>query len=521
MTSSLPSQLLDSIKRPSSTWWLLLLSCGLILPVLALFVLPTMGFHTGVSLVEKFLPLLPILLIGLFVFLKFLDFILKTGPAPIALYMLVAWYAANFLNSQLITYTGINTRFRTLHIALFLVPLGVFLWKMRKSLLREYPFMKGFLAFMALVITYFVFFNSNAQLGIVEAGTWADGNVAIKKMIGHFYNMTMIVMAAGAFWLARRPADLFDLLNKGFLWVTSICSLVCVAGYPLHFQVMKVDGFLRSVGFLGHPNAFAHRMGIIMLYSIGLLFYYQLNTQRPFPRWLIYASLGANLLGLLVALSKGAIAGVLLCTLILVATNSTSLKQLQKTVFQGGLALGVLGIVGLGAFGLVSEQSFIEIIQKRLEDTGSMDWRELTWGGLMSTMTWKTWVVGEGHTAANAMLYQLSYSEKDINPVILIHNAYLEYIYDYGVLGYTIFLPVIMLVIRFVKGLFVQVNPMIRPLIATGLALSTYYLIAAGVDEFTYMFDAVVLFWGLTTVLVSSFFWHKHQPEAFEGVTHE
>ena len=151
--------------------------------------------------------------------------------------------------------------------------------------MRELPHFNYYLGFLLWVFGYFLFNNQN--MPSVGPNTDADSSIALTQFSSFIYCFIGIGLAGVTMFQHPSPRTCFDRLNKTLLWVTAAESLVTILCYPLNLLSMQVDGFHRAAGLFTHPNPFAHHMGILLIYELGLFCYYQGPARSRLPGWLI------------------------------------------------------------------------------------------------------------------------------------------------------------------------------------------------------------------------------------------
>ena len=156
-------------------------------------------------------------------------------------------------------------------------------------------------------------------------------------------------------------------------------------------------------------------------------------------------SLALSLVAFLLALSKTALAIFAGCALLVLALNFST-PTVRRTVIKTLVALIIMIPVGLLIFQTVADRSFFEILQARAEEQTSLNWRTEIWQHLLADIHGSAILFGHGFTAANVLIYQMSFNDKtNATPLILSHNGYIGLMYDFGILGYLLFVSAISL----------------------------------------------------------------------------
>ncbi len=498
VTAIKPIQLLSPQQCP----WVLVILLGVLLPVICYCLLPSLGvevFQENLTLNHFALVLSAI--IGCLLYVRYFQIVL-TCPEILMFAVLVAWPLIECGNQYLMQLAGINIHFRLFVTLLLVLPACCYFILSSKVLVRVLPYLNMYLVFYACLFAYTLFYNAHAvDPRWAQEGSWSGGGIDTVQATAYLNCLVSMVVCAVAILRHPNVTHLFDRFNRLFLVVTALTSLVAIVGYPFGFLSMMLDGFNRSFGIFTQPNPFAHHLGIVLLYSLGLYCYYQGSRRIRIPTWLIVCSLVLNLLAFLLALSKTAIALLLGCGFLLFALNLSS-PAVRRVFVRLVLALLVMVPVGLVLFQIITERSFLELIQARLEQKESMNWRLQIWQDLLGSIDPINTLFGHGFTSANTLVYQMSYNDrKNAQPLMLVHNGYIALFYDMGVLGLTLFISAFMLMGQALKRYWEAAYQQSRPLLTTVIVLTIYFLVACGFDEMTYMFDAPIQFWCLSTIL--------------------
>ncbi|WP_373531582.1 O-antigen ligase family protein [Vampirovibrio sp.] len=475
---------------------------GLVLPLLIYLVLPVLGVSgLADALGYKRLILLAGAGIGAIVYWQYWRFVIPR-PQVLLGFVLLAWPVVAFLNAMLLE-LGINLRLTPLLLLTLMLPM---LWVSAKNyalIFSQLPWLKYYLIFFSWLTLYFIFYNAHATDPQLSGGDNAlsDGAVSTVQLISYLYCLLSITVSAVAILKARNFRGLFDFLNQALLWVSGLEALFTIIGFPFKLTSLMLDGFDRAIGIFSHPNPFAHHMGIVMIYLLGLYCYYQGERKQRMPAWLIWGSIGFNFLAFMLGLSKTALGTFALCALTLFLMN------LAVPAVRRGFAKILIGLVvvlplGLLAFQLLSGKNFFGMLDSRMNETESFDWRTMIWEDLMSQIHWGSVWLGHGFTAANQMVFNLTFNDaKNANPLMMVHNAYIALLYDLGLMGYFMFVAAISLALQSLRGWMSAIRPALRTEHSIIIALTLYFLLVCGFDEMSYMFDAPQLYWLLVSLL--------------------
>ncbi len=422
-------------------------------------------------------------------------------PQWLIYFILMGWALVNYGNDFLLQ-SGVNIHLRPMIImALGLPGLWVALCH-GKTVLAQVPHFRYYLVFFIWLMLYFFFYNAHAQdPTLISVGSHFEGSVGVIQATAYFYCTMAIAVAAAAVIRHPNAGQYFDGLNKALLIVSSLIAIYTIIGYPTLLTSVWLDGFQRANGIYTHPNPFAHHMGLLLVYLLGMFLYYQDENKSRMPGWLMIGGFVINMGAFLLGMSKTAIGVFVLSAVVLLLLNLSS-PIVRKHIVKVVVSLVVLVPIGLWLYGAIADESFFSIFQRRMDVKDSFVWRLESWDFLVSGFHGWWLVLGHGFTAANAWMFQLTYdTENNIKPLMMVHNGYIALLYDLGLMGLVFFVAVLSNAWRSFCEIFRPGRIAVRPLLATVVALSVYFLITCGFDEMTYMFDAPLTFWILTTTL--------------------
>lgn len=480
----------------------LLAALGLGLPLIVYLLLPALGVGVFAKLLNlKKLILLAGGLIGAVLYWQYWRFI-TLRPQLLVGFVLLAWPLVAFINTHLLE-AGLNLHLRPLLILAVMFPMVWVSCKNYQLLWQNVPWMKYYLAFFGWLALYFVFYNANATDPRLSGGKSAlsEGSVSMVQLTAYLYCLLSMATAAITLLKARNFRGLFDFMNQALLWVSGLEAIITILGFPFKLTSMELDGFVRAIGIFTHPNPFAHHMGIIMVYLLGLYCYYQGERQGRIPGWLLWGGIGLNFVAFLLGLSKTALGVFAICALILFLMN-LAVPAVRRGFIKILISLTVLVPIGLMAFQLLSGKNFLTLLESRIEGTQSLNWRTMIWQALMAKMEAGTWFFGHGFTAANQAVFNATFNNaKNANPLMMVHNAYIALLYDLGIMGYLMFATTLALIVQSLKSWIHAIRPAFRTEHSIIIALTVYFLFVCGFDEMSYMFDAPQLYWTLAAIL--------------------
>jgi len=437
--------------------------------------------------------------IGCIAYFTYLRFIFKR-PQWLVYFILFAWPLLEYANLCLFTYGGINAHWRLFMIALFVIPAVSVLVMNLKVLWRSIPSFKYCLLFCAWLMGYFVFYNNHTVDNRQIMNSWTD-SMDVAMVVAYVSLLLAMASAATAVLKHPEPHKFFDGLNKALLVFSSGVALISIIGYPLGFWTLEVEGFTRSTGLYSHPNPFAHHQGMLLLYLLGLLGYYHAEKKGRISMGLLYSAFFLNGVALALALSKTALAVFTVCVVLWLALNITSPKVRKACILFLPLVVVAIGL-SLWGFQALTDKNFLDVLEARVDQTQSLSWRELVWKGLLDNMSWMSMGLGHGFTSANEWVLQLTYNNRlNSKPLILVHNGYINLVYDLGVMGLLLFGSAITFAGKGFLRVWQAHNEQERFVFSTIVVMAIYFLAVSYFDEMAYMFDAPMVFFALATIL--------------------
>jgi hypothetical protein len=480
----------------------------LIIPVLIYVILPQFGFNAFAEMLGlKLMLAAGGLFIGGITYWAYLKFVLSRPHLPL-FFIVLAWPIVAWLNGLLMD-LGLNLHLRPLLILSLAIPAVCMLWRERQLVWQALPSFRVYGLFMLWLTLYAFIYNANAVDPRLSGGDEAmsEGSVSMVQWSSYGYCFLAMALPAICILKNRDYRRMFDGLNKALLIISSLESLLTIAGYPLGLFTILLDGFTRAIGIFTHPNPYAHHMGILMVYFLGLYCYYQGARKGRMAQWLLYGGIIINFCAFLLGLSKTAISVFAISAAIVFLMN-LAVPEVRRSFGKILLSLIILIPVGVIAFEALSGQSFLTLLESRMDQTQSMNWRMIVWQDLIADINLTTVWLGHGFTAANETVYRLTFNDsKNAQPLMMVHNAYIALLYDLGLPGYLLLLSAVAMLWKALKGWLKAENPAsrntnaTRSINATIIALVIYFLCVCGFDEMSYMFDAPMLFWSLASLL--------------------
>jgi hypothetical protein len=353
-----------------------------------------------------------------------------------------------------------------------------------------------FTVFFLFTLAYRLFHSQEAAL------FYAQGSIVIKSFAYHthyFYLLLAMGLVVTLFKKTTAIESLFHRFNQIFVWFQLLQSLILTAVYPLKWFTMSVDGYTRINGLYGHPNLFAHHMALVVLFMLFLNTYYALHA-RPTKHFLTLIRITTLLviLAFLLSLGKTAIATCLFASSLFIMLTF-SLPKIQHWVFINTIFAMIFLPLLLGVYQFINGNNFIMMLLNRFNRQESFIWRQFVSYLLIQDFDLQTLLFGKGYAASNVRILQLTYHNPgNTKPLILIHNAYVNFLYDYGVMGLLIFAAALTFFVKGLRGLLRTHHSKAKLCFAMAVAMTVYYLIVAQFDETTYMFDFSILYWVFT-----------------------
>lgn len=477
------------------------LLAGLALAGLLYVLLPLLGIQWFAhALGLKQMVILAGLVMAAAAYFVYLGMVIRR-PHWLVAFILIAWCPVAAINNGLLN-QGVNIHLRPLLLLSVGLPALWISLPRIPALLRKIPYLKYYSLFFLWVVLYFLLYNAQAvDPAFAGESVWSEGSVGVIQLFSYFYGLLAIMITAVLMLGGGRAHRHFDRLNRGLILLVIIQSMAAIIGYPLGWFSTMVDGFVRTTGFFSHPNPFAHHMGLLLVYMLGLFCYYQGNNRSRMSRWLLAFAIGAGFTAFLMGLSKTALGVFTLCVAILFLLNLRSPANLR---FMVPVIVGIIILlpIGLWAFEAITGNNFLSLLEARMIKVQSFLWRMEMWEDLTAGMNGWWLFTGHGFTAANMTMFHLSFDDAaNARPLMMVHNGYIALLYDLGVTGYLLFAAVLSVLFQALRFWLGSARPSMHPLDATLAAMAIYFLIVSAFDEMTYMFNAPLLFWTLATCL--------------------
>jgi hypothetical protein len=481
--------------------FLLLALAALLLPLLTNAFLPWIGVHFFSDKISgDTLPKLAILLLGglgYFLFVK----TMVSRPIYLVVYCAILMRLV-FSTNAFLEPTGIHVPTRILHMIFLNIPAFILIGLNFKFLCRYYGYFKYLFLFIFILGLYVLFFN----LGFVDPAVATGTNVTIAEgtFNDYVYCIISIAITASAFRQTKTPEGAFTLfrnLNLALAIFALTHALVSLFGYPFDICVKVVEGFRRSTGIFEHPNQFAKYEGLILLYFTGLLYHYnQLKNSRLIrDQVLLGATIIVNIPAFILTISKNSLAIFCLCFTAFLIMALLDPKIRLKILLPLGVCAGLIMLAVLGYQALIGND-ISELLTGRINDTRSLQWRYIIWTFLLDNIRPENLLFGHGLTSSNIEVYRLVYNVSlDGEQSVYVHNAFINFLYDMGLLGLLIFSGFVHNILMSAKNLLRTRNP----LFLTIACLSVFAMASSLVDECISDPNVNILLWLMVTMIYS------------------
>jgi O-antigen ligase len=494
------------VGKPQSLFsnrWKLMLVLAVLLPLLTHGLLPAIGVY---QIAEKFswelLSSLTVALIGLVFYYLYFEAVVQK-PLYLALYSSV-FIRISFYFASLAQLLGKHIPIRSLHMPLLVLPGYYLCFSHFSELWKQYSYFKYVFTFLCFFVLYYVFFNFN----FVDPVVAKISGISVSKgqVIDYIYATLGIILPGALFLRIQSPESrikTFNLINQFLITMALIEAGLSILGYPLGLFTMKVEGFRRTSGIMEHPNAYGKITGLFLIYMIGLYYYYIKNPklQSVFFMLLMQITLAANFLAFLLTLSKNAFGGVALACVFYLLSALFDASLRKKLLLPLALLTGLMVLI-LAGYQMVSDKGLMDLLTERFNDTRSLEWRTRVWGYLLSNIDKNSIWFGHGLSACNMEMYRYQYNDAIASDKqsIYVHNAFIQFIYDMGIVGLGVFAGLINVVVTSsVKFFREQLNPLYLCI----LGLSCFVLIGALTDECITEFHMNFMYWFMVTLIIS------------------
>lgn len=477
---------------------------GIALPLLTHGLLPSLKvFTVSEVLTPEAVCWLGFLLLGAGIYIFYLQFVIRR-PVWLVIYAAVLLRLSIFV-AQTVEKTGRHFPLRAIQTPLLVFPAVILFVIYFPKLYRNYRYFKWIVLFIALYIFYYIFFNYH----FIDPSVAKVTGVSISKgnLTDYLFGFTSLVLTGSMFLKAKTTEErvrLFEWINRLLIIEGIVESSLAIAGYPFGLFTMKVEGFRRTIGFLTHPNEFGKSEGLLLLYFIGLYYHYlnQRGSSVSLTKLLLGIAIVVKILSFLLSLSKNSFVGfALACLIYLIAALCD--EKLRKRLILPLIITASLIIVALAGYQVASGgKGIMTLLTERFSDTRSLEWRTKAWGYLMSNLNMRSLWTGHGLTACNMEMYRFQYNAdlSSEQQSIYVHNAFIQFIYDMGLLGLLIFSGILSAAFTAIKRYLSGAD---SPLLISVVALSVFVIVGALTDECITEMHMNMLYWFIVTMIFS------------------
>lgn len=286
------------------------------------------------------------------------------------------------------------------------------------NILKELPFLK-YLLFVNIIILLSYF---RPYSNLMEIFT-----------VFRFHFLEMFIVFATYFYIKKYSyKTLFNWISI-LAFINSIFTLFQkVTGIGLSFA----DGVARPGGIMGHANG----NGFFVDIYLPLAFYMFLNAKTKYGKIFLGGNIIFCLFTLIMTMSKSSIIAFVVSLLILFFYLPLKNKiRLLGTI----IAFTSIFLIVNFLFNL----NIIENIILRLNNQSSFLWRFKIWNALIGNISFSTIFFGNGVESVAHFLQRRFPGE-----AFASHNLYLQFLYEYGILGLLYLLNFAFIGFKFIKA---------------------------------------------------------------------
>lgn len=449
--------------KPRSYSWFLILAAavlGALLPVLIYQLLPMIGIEQFKDLLSLnnilALCIAPCLLFGYCAYIAFLC--KKPGILTLGYWLIFPWMLfANRLGIINPTPTS---------FLLFLIPIScISFYQLLKNptLWKRVPYFIPNTLFVLAMLFYYFFYQEEIMDQRSNAGQFTLGFYYLCTMYSNLAQTSIMVIGDQYPLFNQKFLKYF---NRAILFSTLVVSIIGILGYP--FDLFNIlDNFTRRGRSIFHfPAAFANYIAFCVIYLTGYWLYCQDTKKSKLTLNLTLAACILGFIGLLLSFAKATIFAFAVAMVIIVLLNISSWgKALHYLKYVAIITLITAGAV----FGYekMSGNSITGSLIQRASESGSSDWRDRMNRYLVSDVDLTSVWFGHGMSASKIRMSMFESFGRDTNngtsigKVVHVHNSYLSQIYDYGLIGISVF--IVLALFAFQRLLLVFQTPHTHP----------------------------------------------------------
>jgi cell division protein FtsW (lipid II flippase) len=409
---------------------------GVLLPLSVYQFLPMLGLDLSDILTPMNLVLLFVLgLLGTG-YIAYLYYVNKT-PALLSLghWLLYPWLG---FTCHTLALAGIGLSMNLLLISLFVIPAILIGFLQVRSVWNRVPYIKLYIAFMFVMLLYYFFYQEYIMEQRYPGGQFTLGFYYSLAMISNLGQIVLITIADKKPFLNQPFLKFF---NWGILLSALLIAVVGIVGYPFeHFNI--IDNFTRRArSIFYHPAFFAHYMAFCIIYLLGRVIYYK-DIKKDKRLVLIFGGVClVSFVSFMLAISKTAIFVLFATVLVMFFLNTSSWAKFLQQV-KALILIAMFSFLAIWGYETYSGNPVLSSVMQRLDESGSMDWRERMNRYLTADVNLESIWLGHGMSAAKLRMSMFEGFIRDVNDpssakmkVVHVHNSYLSQIYDYGLIG--------------------------------------------------------------------------------------
>jgi hypothetical protein len=421
----------------------------------------------------------------------------------LTIFTAVGWRVLFFLNMINNQTLHIFFPLRIIIFGIIGIPGIYLLFKNFKTLNNTFPYLKYILIYGVIYVGYFIFYNHHFFYGNETSRSYID--LSTDYLVNYFYFIICIVVTACGFLQTKDKQSTFNNYNRILMIFIGIEALFSVIGYPLNLLTMEVEGFKRSIGFLYHPNAYAKTLGVLLLYFATLYVFHFVNQKStsllkaPLSQKNLILITIISSLAFFLSFSKNKFLAFLCAAVYFVGYSVIFEKNIRKPFIKTVIGLVVGFSLSLFAIEFCTDGQLMSLLNERMSNTNSMDWRIDVWNFLIQNFN-TNFLVGNGLTASSLSLYHYFFDNKhpDIPLAPYAHNSFLQHYYDMGLLGMLAFTSFVSVLFNSFKK---QRLGEYRILHQGIITLTLFAFISFACDESFYDYNFLIVYWMIITAM--------------------
>jgi len=316
-----------------------------------------------------------------------------------------------------------------------------------RLLWQKLPYLKYFTFLLGLTILYYLFYNHNVY------DNTSSQTLGFRSLFALCFNYIVILLTGAVMYRYPDPKRFFHLFNNLIIMLGLVFSILPILFYPMDIMVQMVESVKRMNFVFDFPAQYSFYIGFITVYLLGLFFYEETLPEKSRLRQsLILSTVILGFLALLTAFTKNAIFSVMACGTLIVILNLVTSKQYVKLATLA-ISIPLLTLVGVYTLQSVTGMDVSNIVDQRLQNISSIDWRHHVWDYLLSDITPISSLIGHGLSAASDQMrihegFNVLQSTNELKQVLYVHNDYIAQFYDFGLPGLAVFVSLFIILMR-------------------------------------------------------------------------